>query len=187
MTPAVNYAIYGCAYTRTTPGVSLYRSIKLEENIVAAITQDRMIDDNLKRQIKNQHLGSYRLFPANICWSWRRFQNVFTVTILRLPRHLKDILKTSWKTKKCYAEDVLKTSSWHLGDKQNFCWEYLYLTSLNLYLINLYLTYLYLTNQGESKMHPLEPNSFNIFLILKLKHFLFWELKSLTTVWLLWN
>ena len=69
MTPAVNYAIYGCAYTRTTPGVSLYRSIKLEENIVAAITQDRMIDDNLKRQIKNQHLGSYRLFPANICWS----------------------------------------------------------------------------------------------------------------------
>ena len=85
--------------------------------------------------------------------SWRCFQNVFSVAILRLPRHLKDILKTSWKTKKCYAEDVLKTSSWHLGDKQNFCWEYLYATSLNLYLINLYLTYLYLTNQGESKMH----------------------------------
>ena len=42
--------------------------------------------------------------------SWRRFQNVFSVTILRLPRHLKDILKTSWKTKKCYAEDVFMTS-----------------------------------------------------------------------------
>ena len=51
--------------------------------------------------------------PANICWSWRRLQHVFSVTILRLPRRLEDILqdvlKTSWKTKNCYAEDVLKT------------------------------------------------------------------------------
>ena len=79
--------------------------------------------------------------PANICWSWRRLQdmswrglqNVFSVTIFRLPRHLEnvlktswkslaktswrlleDVLKTSWKTKNCYAEDVLKTSSRHV-------------------------------------------------------------------------
>ena len=59
--------------------------------------------------------------PANICWSWRRLQHVFRVTILRLRRRLEDVLqrdledvlktscKTSWKTKNCYAEDVLKT------------------------------------------------------------------------------
>ena len=61
-----------------------------------------------------------RYSPANICWSWRRLQHVFSVTILRLPRRLEDILqdvlktssrvfKTSWKTKNCYTEDILKT------------------------------------------------------------------------------
>ena len=30
--------------------------------------------------------------PANICWSWRRLQHVFNVTILRLPRRLEDVL-----------------------------------------------------------------------------------------------
>ena len=58
--PGVNYVIYGCSSARTTPGVSLYRSLTLEENIVAVITQDRV--DNLKRQIKNQTLCSCRLF-----------------------------------------------------------------------------------------------------------------------------
>ena len=105
--------------------------------------------------------------------SWRRLQHVFSVTILRLPRRLEDILqdvlktswktkncyaedvfKTSWKTKNCYAEDVLKTSWRHilktssrrLGGKQNFYWWYLYLTNLNVYLTNLCFTNLYLTN-----------------------------------------
>ena len=45
--------------------------------------------------------------------SRRRLQHVFSVTILCLPRRLEDVLKTScktsWKTKNCYAEDVLKT------------------------------------------------------------------------------
>ena len=36
--------------------------LTLEENIVAVITQDRMIDDNLKKQIKNQTLCTCRLF-----------------------------------------------------------------------------------------------------------------------------
>ena len=39
-----------------------YRSLTLEEYIVAVITQDRMIDDNLKRQIKNKTLCTCRLF-----------------------------------------------------------------------------------------------------------------------------
>ena len=54
MMAGVNYVIYGCSSARTTPGVSLYRSLTLEENIVAVITQDRAIDINLKKQIKNQ-------------------------------------------------------------------------------------------------------------------------------------
>ena len=60
------------------------------------------------------------VYPAKICWSWRRLQNVFSVTILLLPRRLedifKDILKTSWKTRNCHQgalmkclEDVFKT------------------------------------------------------------------------------
>ena len=62
MMPGVNYVIYGCSSTRTTPGVSLYRSLTPEENIVAVITQDWEIEDNLKRQIKNQTLCTCRLF-----------------------------------------------------------------------------------------------------------------------------
>ena len=44
--------------------------------------------------------------------SSRRLQDVFSVTIFRLPRRLGRrkivTLKTCWKTKNCYAEDVLE-------------------------------------------------------------------------------
>ena len=43
MMPSINYVIYGCSSARTTPGVSIYRSLILEENIIAVITQDRVI------------------------------------------------------------------------------------------------------------------------------------------------
>ena len=36
--PGVNCVIYGCSSVRTTQGVSLYRSLTLEENIVAVST-----------------------------------------------------------------------------------------------------------------------------------------------------
>ena len=57
------------------------------------------------------------IIPANICWSWRRLQDmsrrrlqhVFSVTILRLPRRFQDVLKTSCK-------DVLKRSWRRLQD-----------------------------------------------------------------------
>ena len=61
----VNYVTYGCSPARTTPGVSLYWSLTLEENIVAVITQDRVVDNNLKRQIKNQTLCTCRLLLLN--------------------------------------------------------------------------------------------------------------------------
>ena len=89
----------------------------------------------VSEKVKNRKIA--RDSPANICWSWRRLQHVFSVTILRLPRrledvlrrrledvfktsrktswrHLRDIFKTSWKTKNCYAQDVIKTSWRHV-------------------------------------------------------------------------
>ena len=62
MMPGVDYLIHGCSSAKLTPGVSLYRSLTLEENIVAIITQDRVIDDNLKKHIKSQTLCTCRLF-----------------------------------------------------------------------------------------------------------------------------
>ena len=63
MMPGVNYVIYGCSSARLSLEVSLYRSLfTLEENIFAVITQDRVIDDSLKRQIKNWILCTRRLF-----------------------------------------------------------------------------------------------------------------------------
>ena len=117
--------------------------------------------------------------------SWKRLQNIFCVTILRLPRRFQDlsqdVFKTPWKTKNCYAEDVFKTSSRHvlktswrhilktssrrLPGKQIVYWWYLYLTNLNVYLTNLCFTNLYLTNL--ERMRYLEPNNYDICLILK--------------------
>ena len=42
--------------------VSLYHSLTLKENIVAVITQDKVIDNNLKKENKNQTLCTCRLF-----------------------------------------------------------------------------------------------------------------------------
>ena len=55
--PGVNYAINGCSSSRTAPGPNRRR-----KNIVAVTTQDWVIDDNLKREIKNQTLYTCRLF-----------------------------------------------------------------------------------------------------------------------------
>ena len=61
----VNYVIYGFPSrnnARTSPGVSLYWSLTLGANIIAVITQDRVIDDNLKRQLKNRTLCTIIFF-----------------------------------------------------------------------------------------------------------------------------
>ena len=59
------------------------------------------ICDLRRKKLFEDRLKSF--YQANICWSSRRLQHVFSVTILRLPRRLEDVLKTSCK-------DVLKTS-----------------------------------------------------------------------------
>ena len=63
--PGVNYVIYGCSSARTTPAVPLCRSLTLEKNIVAVITQEWVIYDNLKMQIKNQTFFTCKLFLLN--------------------------------------------------------------------------------------------------------------------------
>ena len=52
MTLGKNYVIYGCSSARATPGVSLYWSLTLEENIVAVITQEKVIDHDSKGKLK---------------------------------------------------------------------------------------------------------------------------------------
>ena len=42
--------------------VFYYRSLTLEENIVAVIIQGRVIDDNLKQQIRKETLPTCKLF-----------------------------------------------------------------------------------------------------------------------------
>ena len=43
MMPGVKPAVYGCFSAKTTPGVSLYRMLTLEENSVVVITQAKVI------------------------------------------------------------------------------------------------------------------------------------------------
>ena len=60
MMPGVKYVIYDCSSARTTPGVSLYQSLKLKENIIL-VTHDGTTDVNLKRQIKSRTLCTCKL------------------------------------------------------------------------------------------------------------------------------
>ena len=65
-----------------------------------------------------KNFSSSRLNPANICWSSRQLQNVFSVAIFRLPTRLEDVLKTSRKMF-CEDEDVLRTRWIHF---LMYCW-----------------------------------------------------------------
>ena len=61
-------------------------------------------------------------------------QHVFSVTIFRLLRHLEEVLKTSWRMKYCYAEDVLKTC---LEDILKTCLENIFITPWRLKIGNI--------------------------------------------------
>ena len=61
MISGVSY-VSSCSSARGAPGVSLYRSLTLRKTIVAVITEDKVIDGNLKKQIKNRTLYTCRLF-----------------------------------------------------------------------------------------------------------------------------
>ena len=97
-------------------------TVPCEEFKIVSFTSSQMKNINLLllsrrfpvKLIPSKHLLIFKT-------SWRRLQYVFSVIIFRLPRCLedvlqrrledisRDVLKTSWKTKNCYAEDVFKT------------------------------------------------------------------------------
>ena len=99
--------------------------------------------DLLNVDLLDQRYTHLDLFVSKTSWrrlqdmSSRRLEDVFSVTIFRLPRrlqdvfktYLQDVFKTSWKTKNCYAEDMLKTSSRRLENQQMFAGKYLYIIS----------------------------------------------------------
>ena len=132
------------------------------------------------KQMFYYYLMFLKSFLENICWSCRRLQHVFIITIFRLPKCLEDVwktfcktfwrrledvlegekllrwrrvLKTSWRNVlKMSWRHVLKTSWRHYGGKQNVSWQYLYLINPNVYLTNLCFIYIW-QMEGKSKMH----------------------------------
>ena len=52
---------------------------------------------------------------------WRRLENIFRRILANTSwKRLEDVLKTSWKKKNCYVENVFETSSRRLGKQEMF-------------------------------------------------------------------
>ena len=68
---------------------------------------------------RHQDVFTRRLYNVSFKTSSRRLANTAC-------RRLEDVLKMSWKTKKCYVEDVLNTSSTRLDQDTFFFWAYIY-------------------------------------------------------------
>ena len=66
-----------------------------------------------KTSSKHVFKTSSRLLQGNNFSSSKTFYEMSS-------RRFQDVLKISWKTKNCYAEDMLKTSSRRLEDEQMF-------------------------------------------------------------------
>ena len=61
------------------------------------------------KKLPSKHLLVLKMSSTPLLdMSWRRLQNVFSVTILRLPRRLEDILQDVLKTSWRHLEDVLE-------------------------------------------------------------------------------
>ena len=115
--------------------------------------------------------------------SWKRLEDILSVTIFFRPRRLQHVLQRCLQDVLKDKKLTLKTSSRRLGDQRNVYCD-LYLTNLNLHLANLYLTNLYIANlyltnlyltnlrriQDKSKMHY--KNSINSIFIAFFKKIL---------------
>ena len=142
--------------------------------------KDTCSDLLLSRVLSQQtFVGLQDVFKTYSRHIFRRLQHVFSVAFFCLPRRLQDVLKTSckyvlktsWKMKDCYAEDVLKTCvedvlKTYLEDFLKTCLEDILKISwrqtkcllgipvsnhslpanLNQYLANLYLINVYFTH-----------------------------------------
>ena len=104
------------------------------------------------RRLEDDFSVTLFVFQDVLKTSWRHLEDVFAIHLPRMSsRRLQDVFqdvfktsfkmssrrvcktscnyvfKTSWKTKKCYTEDVLKTPSRRLQyvfTKTNVCWEH---------------------------------------------------------------
>ena len=54
MMPGINYAIYGCSLREQLQKYHYTGALTLEKNIIAVITQGRVIDDNLESKLKTE-------------------------------------------------------------------------------------------------------------------------------------
>ena len=80
----------------------------------------------LDTYIPSKHVSKASLrhvFKKSSRYIFKSLEDLFSVTIFRLPRRLEDVLKKSWKTKNCYTEDVLKTTSRHVFRTSSRCLE----------------------------------------------------------------
>ena len=75
MMPGVSYVIYGCYSKRTSPEVSLYRSLNTGEKYYCStvITQDRVIDEIWKGKLKTE-----LCVLADYCY-WLKFFNILAI------------------------------------------------------------------------------------------------------------
>ena len=112
--------------------------------------------------------------------SWSCLGRQKIVTLMTSSRYVfktssRYVFKTSWR-------HVLKISSRRLGNKK---WEYLYLKNLNRYVSNKSIFHNSISD--ESKANPkslIRSQCFQYSSYFKIQAaFLFWELKSLITVW----
>ena len=96
--------------TQNYPTSLDYSRLKIKLFLCAELLE-KLLLDNLLTQIHRWDFNCFRkksYILANICWSWRRLQHVFSVTILRLPRRLEDVLKTFSRPLTRRLEDVLE-------------------------------------------------------------------------------
>ena len=120
--------------------------------------------------------------------SSRHLQDVFNVTIFRLPRRLEDVFKTYlqdvFKTyrrlgrqKNCYAEDVFKTC---LEDTFKMSWRptnvYWVKTDLMKLILFLLCFYKFIKNVSRITLSYFECYSFTQYLILKCNQMLEYKL-----------
>ena len=132
---------------------------------------------------------------ANICWSWRR---------LVLKTCLEDVLKTCLEdVLKAYLEDVLKTCledmSWRRQTswRQTKCLLGISLSSKSksvsdksishISISHISISHISISDKSKRIQNALIKTQQFQYSYLETRAFLFWELKSLTIAWLLWN
>ena len=85
MMPGVNYVIYGSSSARTTPGVSIYRSLTLEENLNLPI----------KSHPSLRYLFFWCNFSVKLSWLQKRGNKLNTTLLIDIihktvkPSHLE--------------------------------------------------------------------------------------------------